>query len=62
MTTPAAGEALDQEQELAVVFTCVWCGKKVEIQTSSERDELVDAQSFVAEHAACLRRISNPDD
>ena len=62
MTTPAAGQALDQEQELAVVFTCVWCGKKVEIQTSTERDELVDAQAFVAQHAECLRRISHPGD
>ena len=60
MTTPAAGEALDQAHELAVVFTCIWCGKEVEIQTSSERDEVTDAQGFVADHAECLRRISHP--
>ena len=60
MTTPATGKALASEEDLAVVFTCVWCGKKVEIQTASGYDEVADAHAFVADHADCLRRISQP--
>ena len=58
MTRHAAGKSLDVEQDLAVVFNCVWCGKTVEIKTSAGASELADAQAFVAEHADCLRRIT----
>ena len=58
MTRPVTGKALDADEELSVVFDCVWCGKRVEIKTSGGADELADAQAFAAEHAACLRRIT----
>ena len=67
VTSHAAGKSVEQEQELAVVFRCVWCGKTVELRSSDEAYELTDAQAFVAEHAECLRRIaqrtnSEPED
>ena len=60
VTSPVAGNSLATEDELTVVFDCVWCGKRVEIKRSDKADELADATAFAAEHADCLRRITQP--
>ena len=60
VTSPMTGKSLDADDELTVVFDCVWCGKRVEIKRTNKADELADAQAFAAEHADCLRRITQP--
>ena len=46
---------------LTVVFTCEWCGERVEIANGAAGPELTDAQAFLAQHRDCLRqREANP--
>jgi len=45
--------------QVAVVFTCDWCGKQIELRTSSAGPSLTDAQAFLAAHQVCLNRQRN---
>jgi hypothetical protein len=42
--------------QVAVVFTCQWCGQQIELRASEAGQSLTDAQAFLAMHAACLHR------
>ncbi|HET6911021.1 MAG TPA: hypothetical protein VFH54_16945 [Mycobacteriales bacterium] len=43
--------------QVAVVFTCQWCGRQVELRSSDAGPSLVDAQEFLVSHSSCLHRV-----
>ena len=40
---------------LTVVFTCEWCGERVELSSSEAGPEIADVQAFLAQHRECIR-------